>query len=206
MRTTLLAAMLAIAPAYVAAQSPYSAPATRAAPDYAPLPDTPDQMLRRGIDRLTGFLMAVPDPEPGALRRFLEREIAPHFDFAYMARWAAGPMYRRMSPGQHARMTRMLKELFLDALARNLGTYAHPLPRVDVYPARAGAMGNQATVSARVVSPNGLLAKLVFRFYWNRDRGWRIFDVTANGASAVAFYRGYFAQMFRRHGPDVVLR
>ena len=40
--------------------------------------------------------------------------------------------------------------------------------------------------------------------YWN-EQGWRIFDVSANGASAVAYYRTYFGEMFRRYGPDAVL-
>jgi hypothetical protein len=29
--------------------------------------------------------------------------------------------------------------------------------------------------------------------------------VSANGASAVAYYRTYFAEMFKRYGPDAVL-
>jgi len=56
-----------------------------------------------------------------------------------------------------------------------------------------------------VVSPNGMYSGLNFRFYWN-EQGWRIFDVSANGASAVAYYRSYFGEMFRRHGPDAVLQ
>ena len=149
--------------------------------------------------------MGAQSPSPQAIRTFLDHEIAPDFDFAYMARWAAGPMYRRLSAAQHARMTAVLKDLFLSALAKNLGTYARPTPRIDVYPARASANGRQATVHARVISPNGMFSGLNFRFYWN-EQGWRIFDVSANGASAVAYYRSYFGEMFRRYGPEAVLR
>jgi phospholipid transport system substrate-binding protein len=174
-------------------------------PGYTPAPTTPDQVVRRGLDRLTGFLIGAQDPSPEAIRAFLDREIAPNFDFTYMARWAAGPMYRRLSAAQHARMTVVLKNLFLSALAKNLGTYARPTPRVDVYPARATANGSQSTVNVRVISANGRIARLKFRFYWS-ERGWRIFDVSASGASAVAYYRNYFGDMFRRYGPDAVLR
>jgi phospholipid transport system substrate-binding protein len=114
-------------------------------------------------------------------------------------------MYRRLSAAQNARMTAVLKSLFLSALAKNLGTYARPVPRVDVYPARATADGSQATVYTRVVSSNGMFSAMNFRFYWN-EQGWRIFDVSANGASAVAYYRNYFGEMFKRYGPDAVLR
>ena len=80
-------------------------------------------------------------------------------------------------------MTALLKGMFLSALAKNLGTFTRPMPRVDVYPARASANGSQATVHARVVGHNGMLAGLNFRFYWN-EQGWRIFDVSASGASS----------------------
>ena len=204
MRTVLAAALL-LASTQVWAQSGFGQPDPLFTPGYIPSPTTPDQVVRSGVDRLSGFLMGAQNPSPEAIRGFLEREIAPHFDFTYMARWAAGPMYRRLSPAEHARLTEVLKNLFLSALAKNLGTFARPLPRVDVYPARATADGSQATVHARVVGANGMFARLNFRFYWH-EQGWRIFDVSANGASAVAYYRTYFSEMFKRYGPDAVLR
>jgi phospholipid transport system substrate-binding protein len=204
MRTVLAGALLLVSTQLVA-QSGYGQPDPLYMPGYAPALKTPDQVVRSGVDRLTGFLMGAQNPSPEAIRGFLDREIAPHFDFTYMARWAAGPMYRRLSPAEHARMTEVLKHLFLSALAKNLGTFSRPLPRVDVYPARATADGSQATVPTRVVGRDGMFARLNFRFYWN-EQGWRIFDVSANGASAVAYYRTYFAEMFRRYGPEAVLR
>ena len=204
MRSVLAAAFVLVSTQLLAQQG-YGPADPYYAPDYAPSPATPDQIVRSGIDRLSGFLAGAQDPPPEVIRAFLERDIAPSFDFAYMARWAAGPMYRRLSPEQHARMTEVLRNLFLAALAKNLGSYARPVPRVDVYPARASADGAQATVHARVVGADGMRAGLNFRFYWD-ESGWRIFDVSANGASAVAYYRTYFAEMFRRYGPDSVLR
>lgn len=204
MRTALAAALL-LTSTHLFAQSGFDQEAPLYEPGYTPVPATPDQVVRRGVDRLTGYLMGAQNPSPEAIRDFLDSEIAPSFDFAYMARWAAGPMYRRMNGEQHARMTRVLKNLFLSALAKNLGTYARPVPRVDVYPARASVDGSQATVYARVVSPNGMFSAMNFRFYWD-EQGWRIFDVSANGASAVAYYRTYFGEMFKRYGPDAVLR
>lgn len=204
MRTALAAALL-LAFAHLYAQPGYGQAGAFYEPEYTPAPATPDQVVRRGVDRLTGFLMGAGNPSPEAIRAFLDGEIAPHFDFAYMSRWAAGPMYRRLSAAQHARMTAVLKDLFLSALAKNLGTYARPVPRVDVFPARATAGGSQATVYARIVSANGMLSAMNFRFYWN-EHGWRIFDVSANGASAVAYYRNYFGEMFKRYGPDAVLQ
>jgi len=204
MRTILLVICLGLAPMMVSAQS-YAPNRNAPPPVYAPLPATPDQLLRQGVDRLTGFLIGAGNPSPGSLLTFLEHELAPYFDFDYMARWAAGSLYRRLTPEQNQRLAQKLKHLFLDALARNFGTFARPLPRIDVFPARVGRSGNEATVNTRVVTDSGMVVQLEFRFYWSNG-DWKIYDVSANGASAVAFYRGYFSTLIRRFGPEAALR
>jgi len=166
---------------------------------------SPDQIIRQGLDRMTGFLMGSPESSPTALREFLELQVAPYFDFAYMARWASGPLHHRLTNEQRAALTGKLKALFLDALARNLGTLERPLPWVDVFPARPGRTMSEASVYARVAAEGGQPVRLEFRFYWSRE-GWRIYDTVANGASAAAFYRRYFTAALRRHGPDRLLR
>lgn len=205
MRIILLVLCLGLTPLAVSAQAPDRGPAGRWSLDNAPRPATPDQLLRQGVDRLIGFLIGAGNPSPQALRTFLEQEVAPYFDFNYMAQWAAGALYRRMTPAQHQRLAEKLETMFLDALARNLGTYARPLPEIQIFPARAGYSGNEATVDTRVVTDSGVMVNLEFRFYWT-GREWKIYDVSANGASAVAFYRGYFTTRIRRYGPDAALR
>jgi len=160
---------------------------------------SPDQIVRSGVDRLTGFLIGVPEVTPENLGSFLDLEIAPLFDFDYMAKWSAGTYWPRLDANERARLGAKLGSMFLDALARNLGTYVEPLPRIDVFPARR-AGPSEARVSARVTGERGMRVRLDFRFYLSA-RGWRVFDVAANGASAVAYYRGYFRELLRRKGP-----
>ena len=165
------------------------------------LPAGPAQVLSRGIDRLTGFLIGARDPTPEAVAAFVHDEIAPYFDFAYMAAWAAGPYHRQLDEEQRARLAARLEQLFLGALARNLGSFTQPLPRIDIYRPRPGRSGGETIVPARVIFASGFAVRLEFRFYWN-GTAWRIFDVAANGASAVAFYRRYFGDVLKRLGPE----
>jgi phospholipid transport system substrate-binding protein len=205
MRIILLALFVCLGPATAYGAAPGQAPASGWTQEYAQSTATPDQMLRQGLDRLIGYLIGAGNPSPDALRTFLSQEISPYFDFVYMAQWAAGPLYRRLTSDQHLRMAQKLETMFLDALARNLGTYARPLPQIQIFPARAGPSGNEATVDVRVITDAGGLVHLQFRCYWGGG-GWRIYDVSANGASAVAFYRGYFTTLIRRYGPEAALR
>jgi len=100
-------------------------------------------------------------------------------------------------------MAARLRALFLAALARNLGSFVGPLPRVQVYPARAGRDPGEAVVDARV-DAGPWKVTLAVRFYRATD-GWKVFDVAANGISAVAFYRRYFTALLRRYGVRALL-
>ncbi len=158
----------------------------------------PDELLREGVMRLNRFLAERGADDPEKLQAFLDHEIAPYFDFAYMSRWAAGRHYPYLSRAERDEFTERLRDLFLSALARNLGSYARPLPRIDVFPARAGRSPNEVAVLARVLPREGFSVRLEFRYYWSRQ-GWKIFDVAANGASAVAYYRRYFSEQWSRN-------
>lgn len=157
---------------------------------------SPAVILRQGIDRLKGFL-ARGAADPADVQAFLDQEIAPYFDFAYMSQWAGGPLYRQMDEAQKAEFAANLKQLFFAALARNLGTFSTTAPRIDIFPARVRPYSREVTVNARVMRDRGQVVNLQFRFY-RGDEGWKVFDVTANGTSAVAYYRRYFNAMARQ--------
>ncbi len=181
-----------------------AAPQRPALPDFATT--SPDQILRSGIDRLEGFL-ARGKASPEETQAFLEKEISPFFDFDYMARWAGGALYAQMDDNQKAQFASKLEGLFFSALARNLGAYSDPKPEVEVYGARAKGYGREVTVTARVTpqGPGAYPVRLEFRFYPSRT-GWKIFDVTANGTSAVAYYRTFFNDVARRGSIEACCR
>lgn len=195
-----LVVLLLLGPGMPSAGSAQGLPGS-VAPGLDLLPAGPAQVLSRGIDRLTGFLIGARDPTPEAIAAFLDDEIAPHFDFTYMAAWAAGPWHRQLDEEQRARLASRLEQLFLGALARNLGSFSQPLPRIDIYRPRPGRSAGETIVPARVIFASGFAVRLDFRFYWTGS-AWRIFDVAANGASAVAYYRRYFGDVLKRLGPD----
>ena len=152
--------------------------------DFPPPPMRPDELLREGIERLTQFLSTSEDLSADKVHAFLDRDIAPYFDFAYMARWAAGRLYRRMSDDQKTALTNHLRATFLSALARNLGSYAQPPPIIDVSAPARGRSDNEIAVFAKVKWIEGFTIQLEFRFYWSTD-GWKIFDVAANAGAII---------------------
>jgi len=154
---------------------------------------TPPALLREGIGKLTTFIRAGKAANQAQAMDYLKREITPYFDFAYMTRWSAGPAWRRMDARQRATMQSRLTQSFLTTLAQKLTTYSNQPIR---YFTPRGRSGEEVTVSAWIMQPNGHPTKLDFRFYQS-DSGWKIFDVKAGGNSAVVYYRKQFKDSLR---------
>ena len=79
--------------------------------------------LKEGMDKLREFLGQEEVPNKLQVAAFLDKEIAPYFDFDYMAKWVAGPSYGRMSPEQRKAMASRLEASFLGGLSSHLASY-----------------------------------------------------------------------------------
>ena len=154
----------------------------------------PTQVLREGVGKLVAFMGQPARPDAVQIQAFLDAEIAPYFDFDYMAQWVAGRQYRAMNAAQRAQMKNQLEGMFLGALAKRLGGYSDQ--KLRVLRARRGR-GNEVTVGVGILQPGGYPAKMDFRFYRGND-GWKVFDVAANGSSAVVYYRQQFNRSMRQ--------
>jgi len=157
---------------------------------------TPAALLKQGVDKLTSFIQSGGAQNRPQTMAFLEKEIAPYFDFAYMTRWAAGPAWREMNPAQRAEMQETITTSFLTTLAQKLTSYSNQPIRFFT---PRGHGKDEVTVSAWITQPAGYPTKLDFRFYKAKD-GWKVFDVKADGNSAVVYYRDQFRNMYRYSG------
>ena len=80
----------------------------------------------------------------------------------------------------------------MNTLAELLVTYTDQPIR---YFSPRGQDSNDVRVNVWIMQPSGIPTRLQFRFY--RDEGeWKIFDVKAEGNSAVVHYRRQFQHIF----------
>ncbi|MGB5261271.1 MAG: ABC transporter substrate-binding protein [Gammaproteobacteria bacterium] len=153
---------------------------------------SPGAIVKDGISKLQRFIKSGRAQNREQALAFMATEIEPYFDFEYMTRWAAGPAWRRMSPQQRARVQRELKQSFMETLADKLVTYSDQPIR---YFTPRGQESNDVRVSVWIMQPSGIPTRLEFRFY-RSESGWKVFDVKAEGNSAVIYYRNQFRSMF----------
>ena len=151
----------------------------------------PAMLVEQGMNKMLAFLNQDPRPDEGMLMSFLGNEITLFFDFPYMAKSAAGPLWRHMDRQQRDRMADNIRQQFLAAMGTHLTGYNNQ--QVRVVSQRYGSGGNTARVTVAVLQPQGYPARLDFRFY-RAKTGWKVFDVNANGQSAVIHYRRQFRQ------------
>lgn len=160
--------------------------------------DSPAVQLRDGVNKLLGFMERDAQPSLEELAAFLDQEVAPFFDFEYMARIAAGRAARFMTEEQWVRMVARLKAEFLTTLTERLSGYDGL--QVKFLPMRINRDGRTGEASIAVLNQRRYPARIDFRFYQGKE-GWKVYDVAANGQSAVAHYRREFRSMMRRGGP-----
>jgi phospholipid transport system substrate-binding protein len=153
--------------------------------------NNPVLMLQSGMDKLLDYLKT--EHDEAGLSEFLSAEIAPSFDFTYMAKAAAGPYYRRMSEAQHERLEKKMEQMFLSSMADKLKSYNGQ--DVVYLPPRFNGF-DRTTISALINNPGQYPGRIDFRVHLTSE-GWEVYDVTASGQSAIAYYRGYFRQAMR---------
>ena len=82
--------------------------------------------------------------------------------------------------------------MFLLAFMKQVSLHAGPQPQIDFLRPRFRGP-DEVEALARVLFPNGSAKRpgVLFRFH-KGDKGWKIYDVAANGTSAVLYYRRHF--------------
>lgn len=157
---------------------------------------SPVDLLEESINKVLAFLSRPQQAGLEQITYFLKKEITPHFDFTYMARWVAGRYYKDMSPKQRQRFTETFAELFITTFVQKISQYRTYPPVVENFISRRTS-ANEALASAVVVQENGRNIQVDFKFI-RTPRGWKVVDVRANGVSALFYYRNFFVEQVRR--------
>jgi ABC-type transporter MlaC component len=169
---------------------PAGAAAWVAEPGYIPM----RRDLPSGIDLLESSLYwlqdlsGVDDPrDPASIVRLMEAQAARFFDFAYMSYLIGGPAYTRLNVLERSHFQNRVRDGLFSMLARQMGMFDARIPRFQPeLPVRTGLYTGVA--GGEFLHRGGPYIRLRFHFYLS-SRGWRIYDVTSNGVSAVRWLR-----------------
>ncbi len=151
-------------------------------------------VVRGGMDALLKFLDRDTRPDQTRMATFMREQVATRFDFERMSRLVMGRAFDRLEERQRAKLARDIRQDFLRLLTARLADLKQQ--RVRFFRPRPAGM-KQAVVTVGITNAGGYPARLDFRLHQGTD-GWKVYDVAANGNSAVSYYRQKFATAWRR--------
>ncbi len=197
-----LMVLLVSSPAIANPVEQAAAPQTQQQADQKP---TPADVFREGIYQLQTFMSSDQFNDPKARDAFLNKQIQPKFDMQKMAKLVSGKHYQHMSPEQKRVFTEKLGGMFFRGFTQHLVATSGEQPKIKLLKKRSNKDEQLIDVLARALYPDGKSTRLVFRFA-NSAQGWRVYDVSADGSSAVLYYRQNFKQLAKQLGAEAMLQ
>lgn len=172
-------------------------------PAISPISSSPQTSLQEGLNNLLSLHNQVtPQTVPKQILTRLEAEILPYFDFDHMAQWVAGRYKLQMTAAQLNRLSRYLQAMLLTSLVRHLGNGQQDY-QFSLLPARKNSSSGEVMIGVKIYREQEYLLQVFFRMYQGAT-GWKIFDVAANGMSAMMYYRHFFKQKIQTYGLEAL--
>ncbi|MDN0085024.1 ABC transporter substrate-binding protein [Crenobacter sp. SG2305] len=169
--------------------------------------DSPVETIRDGARQVLDLLKQDNGKNTRQIRQQVEAVAVPQFDFQRMTALAVGRGWRQASPEQQQQLSQefqtLLVRIYTSTMTRYKGT------QVDVKPNPILASnGREATVKSEVTLPNSSDKKPVSIDYtlYKTSQGWKIYNVSVEGASLVTVYRNQFNDEINKNGVDGLIK
>jgi len=135
--------------------------------------------------------------DPASVVGLMEDQAARFFDLAYMAYLIGGPRYTQLDILHRSHFQNRVRDRLFEALAREMGLYDRRMPRFrPLWPVATSRYTWQA--GGVLYRPDGPVTYLCYHFY-PTPGGWRIYDISSNGASLVGELRRRYLDRRPQH-------
>ena len=136
---------------------------------------------------------------PDRLFEIVDEIVLPHFDFERMSRRVLGKAWKRASPEQQSNFIKEFQTLLVRTYATALKAYSDET--IEFLPSREKEGGKETTIRTQIVPSGSPPIPMNYEMY-ERDDGWKVFDVAIDGVSLVINYRSTFRSEIRKNGVD----
>jgi phospholipid transport system substrate-binding protein len=167
--------------------------------------EAPDALVKRVTGEVIAIIKADKDLQGGNTRKIAELaevKVLPHFDFNRMTRLAVGRNWAQATDAQKAALEKEFRTLLVRTYSTSLAAYHNQT--IDVKPVKMGAADKDVTVRTAVIQQGGPPIPIDYSME-KLDSGWKVYDVTIDGASLVTTYRGSFNDQIQKGGIDALL-
>lgn len=134
----------------------------------------------------------------------IETRIVPHFDMTRVTRLAVGRYWNDATPEQQRILVDEFRTLLVRSYAAAYSAYRHV--KVEVTPLQLAANDDDVTVRTRILLPGGAPPVGVDYAMRLGGEGWKVYNVTVDGASLVTTYRNDFAAQIQAGGIEGLVK
>jgi phospholipid transport system substrate-binding protein len=171
----------------------------------APIPDTPDGLVKMIISDVMASIQADPEIQKGNVPRvvdLVERKIVPHTDMRRTTQLAMGRNWSKASPEQQKQIVFEFKTLLIRTYSGALSQLRYQT--VQYKPLRASLTDVDVVVRTVVVGKSDPIP-LEYRLEKTTE-GWKVYDINIMGAWLIEAYRNQFTNQIGQNGIDGLIR
>lgn len=169
--------------------------------------ETPDELVRDTSRQVLDVLKRDNGKNTRSIRGEVEALVLPKFDFTRMTALAVGRGWRDATPDQQKQLTDQFRMLLVRTYSSTMTRFKNA--QINVQPSNAAADAREVTVRSDVELPASAGDKRSAQVDYTLIKtpsGWRVYNVSIEGASLVTIYRNNFNDILRQGGPDALIQ
>jgi len=166
----------------------------------------PDLLAREVTDKIVVLLKAnknVYTKDHKKLYAMVDENVLSNFDFRAMSRTVLGRYWREASEDQRARFTGEFRDLLVRTYATALLKYNDE--KIVYLPFKPIPGDRTATVKSEVRRTDGGPPIAINYSFYHMDAGWKVYDLTIEGASLVTTYQSTYSDRVQREGLEALI-
>lgn len=173
--------------------------------------DTPVEVVRDTSRQVLDTLRKENANNSIKVREQVEALVLPKFDFKRMTALAVGMGWRQADPTQQTALTEQFQSLLVRSYTTTMTRFKNAQVEINPNPIYTSD-GHEAVVKSQVSlaganssSGNSQPVAIDYTFY-KTTQGWKVFNVTVEGASLITAYRNNFSEEIRKGGVDGLIK
>lgn len=154
------------------------------------------------IDRLNADRPKL-EKNPEQIYSLVNELIIPHFDFVSMSKWVLGKKnWRGASENQQQKFVEEFRTLLVRTYAKALLEYSEQ--EITYLPVEENPESTMVVVKTLIKQSGSKSIPIDYSMHASGGE-WKVIDVSVDGISLIATYRGTFASEIRKNGMDALI-
>lgn len=168
--------------------------------------DMPDKMTKDAVAEIQALLKEnhkAYRADQKKLYAMVHKKILPHFDFRAMSKLVLARNWRGASEDQRAKFILAFRDLLVRTYATALLKYTDDKVTFSAFHAKPE--DKRVVVKTEIHPASGGPAVPIDYKFYNKGKGWKVFDVTIDGISLVLNYRSVYSEKISKNGLDALI-